>query len=131
MYIIVGLADGAGGNRSIGIDPKKFSRTLLANCIDMIKNEEIKSNEEVKMACKSVHLLEKHNVEGSGTLVLLSINKRTNLMSSLNMGDSGFRLMRDGKIVHKSKNTMAGSSPKQLYVSYQHSYSGISFVREK
>ena len=97
----------------------------------MIKNEEIKSNEEVKMACKSVHLLEKHNVEGSGTLCLLSINKRTNLMSTLNMGDSGFRVLRNGKIVHKSKNTMAGSSPKQLYVSYQYSYSGISFVRDK
>ena len=149
----LGLADGAGGNRLIGIDPQRFSRTLLANCVDLIKREEILPHEMPKLATKSVHLLEKHNVEGfffqflqqfnlfvclkfdliagSGTLCLLSLNKQTNILHSMNMGDSGFRLMRNGLLVHKSEATMAGSSPKQLYVSYQHNYTGISFVREK
>jgi len=129
--IVIGLADGAGGNRLIGIDPQRFSRTLLANCVDLIKREEILPHEMAKLATKSVHLLEKHNIEGSGTLCLLSLNKQTNILHSMNMGDSGFRIMRNGFLVHKSEATMAGSSPKQLYVSYQHNYTGISFVREK
>ena len=130
--VVIGLADGAGGNRSIGIDPKVFSRSLLSNCANLIKNEQqVLSHEMPKLACKSVHILERNNIEGSGTLCLLSLNKKTNIMNTMNMGDSGFRLMRNKRIVNLSKPTMAGSSPKQLYVSYQHNYSGISFVREK
>lgn len=129
--VVIGLADGAGGNRSIGIDPKIFSRSLLSNCADLIKKEQVLFNEMPKLACKSVHVLERNNIEGSGTLCLLSLNKKNNIMHTMNMGDSGFRLIRNNRIVHMSKATMAGSSPKQLYVSYQHNYSGISFVREK
>jgi len=39
--IVIGLADGAGGNRALGIDPKIFSRSLLSNCVEIIKNEEL------------------------------------------------------------------------------------------
>ncbi len=60
----LGLADGAGGNRLIGIDPQRFSRTLLSNCVEIIKKEEILPNEMSKLACKSVHLLEKNNIDG-------------------------------------------------------------------
>ena len=52
-------------------------------------------------------------------------------MHALNIGDSGFRLIRNSRIVHKSEATMAGSSPKQLYVSDSSNYSGISFVNEQ
>ena len=52
-------------------------------------------------------------------------------MNALNIGDSGFRLIRKSRIVQKSEATMAGSSPKQLYVSDSSSYSGISFVNEQ
>jgi len=129
--VVVGLADGAGGNRSIGIDPQRFSRSLLAHCVEILRNEEVLPNEMAKLACKSVHMLERNNVEGSGTICLLSINKKTNVMHALNMGDSGFRVIRNGKVVSKSEATMAGSSPKQVYVSKQQNYSGISFVTEK
>ncbi len=67
---------------------------------------------------------------GSGTLCLLSLNKETNIMSTLNLGDSGFRLVRQGKIRHKSNATMAGSSPRQVFVT-ESRYSGISFIDEK
>ena len=51
-------------------------------------------------------------------------------MNALNIGDSGFRLIRKSRIVQKSEATMAGSSPKQLYVSNSN-HSGISFVNEQ
>lgn len=129
--IVIGLADGAGGNRSIGIDPQVFSRSLLGYCVEVIKNEEILPNQMAKLACKSIQVLEEQNIDGSGTLCLLALNKQNSTMHALNCGDSGFRLVRQGKIVHKSEATMAGSSPKQLYVSESSSYSGISFVNEK
>lgn len=128
--IVIGLADGAGGNRNIGIDPKKFSRSLLGYCVEIVKNNEVQPHQVAKLAAKSVHCLENRNIAGSGTLCLLSLNKETNIMTALNMGDSGFRLLRKGQIHHKSSATMAGSSPRQIYVS-DSNFNGISFVDEQ
>jgi hypothetical protein len=58
------LADGAGGNREIGIDPKKFSRSLLGFCVEIIKNEEIQPHQMAKLATKAVELLENRNIVG-------------------------------------------------------------------
>ena len=69
--------------------------------------------------------------KGSGTLCLLALDKFTGIMHALNIGDSGFRLIRNGAITQKSKATMAGSSPKQLYVSDSSTYSNISFVSDE
>jgi hypothetical protein len=128
--IVIGLADGAGGNRDIGIDPKKFSRALLGFCVEIIKNEEVLPHQVPRLATKAVQYLEKVNIVGSGTLCLLSLNKETNVMTAMNLGDSGFRLVRDGQIRHKSNATMAGSSPRQVFVT-ESRYSGISFIDEK
>jgi hypothetical protein len=63
--IVIGLADGAGGNRSIGIDPQKFSRALMAYCVEIVKSEDIGSANLTRLACKSVQTLETKNIEGS------------------------------------------------------------------
>jgi hypothetical protein len=62
--IVIGLADGAGGNRSIGIDPQKFSRALMGYCVEIVKNEDVSSNHMTRLACKSVQTLESKNIEG-------------------------------------------------------------------
>ena len=56
-----------------------------------------------KLACKSVQTLEARNIDGSGTLCLLALNKQNSIMHAFNIGDSGFRLVRNGKISHKSE----------------------------
>ena len=63
--IVIGLADGAGGNRAIGIDPRLFSRSLLSNCVDIVKRDEVTSSQMAKLACKSVQRLETKNIEGT------------------------------------------------------------------
>lgn len=103
--IVIGLADGAGGNRNIGIDPQKFSRSLLGYCVEIIKSESIMPTQMAKLACKSIHILESQQIDGSGTLCLLALDKQTNVVHALNIGDSGFRLIRHGGIVEKSKGT--------------------------
>jgi hypothetical protein len=60
----LGLADGAGGNRSIGIDPQKFSRSLLGYCVEIIKNEDVAHNQMAKLACRSIQILESKNIQG-------------------------------------------------------------------
>jgi hypothetical protein len=59
-----GLADGAGGNRALGIDPQKFSRSLLDYCAELTKTEEIHPHQLAKLTCKSIHILEAKNIEG-------------------------------------------------------------------
>lgn len=59
-----GLADGAGGNRNIGIDPQKFSRSLLGYCVEIIKSEAVMPNQMAKLACKSIHILESQQIDG-------------------------------------------------------------------
>jgi hypothetical protein len=61
----LGLCDGAGGNRSIGIDPKIFSNSLLANCVDIVKKNEVQPHQVAKLAMLGVHCLEKKNVVGN------------------------------------------------------------------
>ena len=63
--IVIGLADGAGGNRSIGIDPQKFSRSLLGYCVEIVKNEDIHPSQMAKLACKSIQILEAQNIDGN------------------------------------------------------------------
>ena len=59
------MADGAGGNRSIGIDPQIFSRSLLGYCVEVIKNEEILPNQMAKLACRSIQILEQQKIDGN------------------------------------------------------------------
>ena len=65
------MADGAGGNRAIGIDPQKFSRSLLDYSAELVKLEEILPHQLPKFACKSIHILESKNIEGK---LLILIN---------------------------------------------------------
>jgi hypothetical protein len=60
--IVIGLADGAGSNRSKGIDPRRFSRSLLGYCVQHVKKNEVKSNKMAKLACKSIQILEAKNI---------------------------------------------------------------------
>jgi hypothetical protein len=62
--IVIGLADGAGGNREIGIDPKKFSRALLGFCVEIIKNEEVLPHQVSRLATKAIQYLENRNIVG-------------------------------------------------------------------
>ncbi len=50
---------------------------------------------------RAIRSVEKRSIFGSATLCLLSIDKRSNLRS-FNIGDSGFVLIRDKKLLIRS-----------------------------
>lgn len=45
--------------------PKKFSRSLLGYCVEIIKNEEVMPNQMARLACKSIQILEAKNIDGT------------------------------------------------------------------
>jgi serine/threonine protein phosphatase PrpC len=102
----------------------------LKSCEKIVKSELVRSNDLTKLACFSVQRVEQLNIDGSGTLCLMSMSKQNNIINLFNIGDSGFRLIRNGSIKYKSKATMAGSSPKQLQVTCSHLFNGHSFISE-
>lgn len=100
---LFGVADGVGGWTSQGIDPKLFTSALIQS----IKSEFSTSFQSplvdlVQKAYEKMRLERKEIRFGSCTLALLNFDSSTSLLKSYNLGDSGFLVVRDGKIVWKS-----------------------------
>jgi len=69
---------------------------------------------------------------GSSTLCFLSLDKKEHILSSLNIGDSGFIIYRNNEIYHRSTCTMSsnGGAPRQLFA--LNSTAGLPcFINEK
>lgn len=64
---------------------------------------------------RAIRCVEKRSIFGSATLCLLSIDKHSSYLRSLNIGDSGFMLIRQNKLIIRSHPQYhRGSSPFQL-----------------
>jgi protein phosphatase PTC7 len=64
---------------------------------------------------RAIRSVEKRSIFGSGTLCLLSIAKHCSYLRSLNIGDSGFMLIRRKNLIIRSHPQYhRGSSPFQL-----------------
>ena len=100
---LFGVADGVGGWNQQGIDPKLLTSAL----IDNIRTEFTTFSEEplkrlVEKAYENMRLQRKEIRFGSCTLALLTFDHATNHLNSFNLGDSGFMIVRDGKVFWKS-----------------------------
>jgi serine/threonine protein phosphatase PrpC len=128
------LADGAGGNRSLGINPADFPQAILAACRNILRQNNLQSHplpELIKSAMQQVEtspirgkdfrkkriFISKGDFLGSSTLCLLTLDKQEHTLTSLNIGDSGFVICRNNEIYHRSTCTMSsdGCGPRQLF----------------
>ncbi|CAF0732894.1 unnamed protein product [Adineta ricciae] len=116
-FSFVGLADGAGGNRSFGINPADFSQAVLDACRHLLQKTHFHSKQLPKLILSAMEQVEARKVRGSSTLCLLALNKEEHTLTSLNIGDSGFVIYRNNEIYGRSKCTMNsnGRGPKQLF----------------
>ena len=57
----------------------------------------------VNLAITEVHLF---NLAGSSTACLLSLNCTTGLLHTANLGDSGYLVVRNGRVVSKSQDVV-------------------------
>ncbi|CAF3338737.1 unnamed protein product [Rotaria sp. Silwood2] len=113
-YILIGLSDGVSGNRHHGLDPYKFAHTLISSCLE--ETDRIIGSSSMRgLVHRAIRCVEKRSIFGSATLCLLSIDKHSSYLRSLNIGDSGFMLIRENKLIIRSHPQYhRGSSPFQL-----------------
>jgi hypothetical protein len=100
--LAIGVADGVGGWSLVGVDPALFSWTLMDNAAIVAKNE--KAIDAHQILDSAFHELRKSGKvsAGSSTACILNLSKMTGEMTSCNLGDSAFLLVRDQKIVYES-----------------------------
>eukprot|EP01112_Ceratiomyxa_fruticulosa_P003135 TRINITY_DN1351_c0_g2_i6.p1 TRINITY_DN1351_c0_g2~~TRINITY_DN1351_c0_g2_i6.p1 ORF type:complete len:404 (+),score=114.78 TRINITY_DN1351_c0_g2_i6:147-1214(+) len=93
---IVGVADGVGGWADQGVNPSLYSQSLMENAFKVSSY----CDEPMAVMYLAYKTTERMKVKGSSTCCILSL--KGNMLYSANLGDSGFAVLRDGKIVHKS-----------------------------
>lgn len=117
---VMGVADGVGGWREYGIDPSKFSSSLMQQCKRIVEQDLIyppgdgsaKNQEQIGERTPMDILVESYQslreskdstLIGSSTACIVVFNRESRLVHTANLGDSGFVVVRDNKIVHRSQ----------------------------
>lgn len=104
----VGVADGVGGWANQGINPKDFADDLMAFALDDILAGETNPLIALNTSFKQVEQI------GSCTAVIGIMNTKGKF-EALNIGDSGFMIIRDEKIIFKTEEQQHGFNfPFQL-----------------
>ncbi|EIE89445.1 hypothetical protein G6F46_009056 [Rhizopus delemar] len=100
--LAIGVADGVGGWSTVGVDPALFSWTLMDNAAMVAKNQRVVDAHQI--LDRAFYKLRKSGkvAAGSSTACILNLSKTTGEMTSCNLGDSAFLLVRDKKIVYES-----------------------------
>ncbi|KAK4771880.1 hypothetical protein SAY86_013655 [Trapa natans] len=93
----IGVADGVGGWADVGVDAGLFSRELMANSVNAIKEEPAGSIDPARVLEKA-HA--STNAKGSSTACIIALTKEG--LHAINLGDSGFIVIRDGCTIFRS-----------------------------
>ncbi|KAG1054126.1 hypothetical protein G6F43_003846 [Rhizopus delemar] len=100
--LAIGVADGVGGWSTMGVDPALFSWTLMNNASNVAsKSSKEDAHDILDVAFDKLRKSGKVSA-GSSTACILNLSKTTGEMTSCNLGDSAFVLVRDKKIVYES-----------------------------
>ncbi|CAL4070691.1 unnamed protein product, partial [Meganyctiphanes norvegica] len=102
---VIGVADGVGGWRAWGIDPGEFSHSLMVTCERLVVTGSFSPSEPGAIIARAYYeLLEnKSHILGSSTACVVVLQGEALRLSSANIGDSGFLVVRDGTVVHRSQ----------------------------
>lgn len=102
---VIGVADGVGGWRQYGVDPGQFSSSLMKSCDRLVKAGVFTSNAPAKLLANGFKEMQeyKQQIIGSSTACVMMLSHRDQMLYTANIGDSGFLVVRDGKIVHRSQ----------------------------
>ncbi|KAF5277329.1 hypothetical protein FQR65_LT16004 [Abscondita terminalis] len=102
---VLGVADGVGGWRAYGIDPGEFSLHLMQTCERLVSMGRFTPCNPSELLARSYYELLHHKkaILGSSTACVVVLNKENNMLYTANIGDSGFMVVRHGKVIHKSE----------------------------
>ncbi|XP_055824422.1 probable protein phosphatase 2C 55 [Solanum dulcamara] len=111
-YQTIGVADGVGGWAKMGIDAGIYARKLMRNSL-IATNNEPKGHVNPKRVLQEAY--KNTSFEGSSTACIITLDKEKNTVYAANVGDSGFFLIRKGKVIYKSPIQQRGfGCPYQL-----------------
>lgn len=101
---VLGVADGVGGWRHYGIDPGHFSASLMQTCERLVLSGGFSCSEPSVVLARSYYELQecKQPVVGSSTACVVILDRREGRLYAANIGDSGFLVVRGGRVVHRS-----------------------------
>lgn len=115
---IIGVSDGVGGWRNQGVDPSIFSRTLMHKCKKFVEGGNFKVDKPVQLLSRAYNdMYSIPDLIGSATACLATFDRDTSMLYTANLGDSGFVVVRDNEVVHKSRSQVhAFNAPFQLSI---------------
>lgn len=87
----IGIADGVGGWASYGIDAGQYARDIMSNAVTAIE-EEPKDSIDLTRVLEKAH--SSTTVPGSSTACIIALTDQG--LQAINLGDSGFIVIRDG-----------------------------------
>lgn len=93
----IGVADGVGGWAERGVNSGLYSRELMSNSVTAVQ-EEPKGSVDTARVLEKAHSITK--AEGSSTACILALNEHG--IHAINLGDSGFMVVRDGSTIFRS-----------------------------
>ncbi|KAK7376823.1 hypothetical protein VNO80_02240 [Phaseolus coccineus] len=93
----IGVADGVGGWADLGVNSGYYSRELMSKSVDAIQ-EEPKGSIDPARVLEKAHSSTK--AKGSSTACIIALTDQG--LNAINLGDSGFMVVRDGCTVFRS-----------------------------
>ncbi|KAK9228154.1 hypothetical protein WN944_021102 [Citrus x changshan-huyou] len=94
---VIGVADGVGGWADVGVDAGEFARELMSHSFRAVQ-------EEPTHAIDPARVLEKAHsstkAKGSSTACIIALTSKA--IHAVNLGDSGFMVVRDGCTIFQS-----------------------------
>lgn len=94
----IAVADGVGSWIKYGINPRKYPEKFL-----QLLQKKINENENIQIEELLNYAYINNDKEGSTTICLIIFNKNDNTVSTANIGDSQFLIIRNNQIIYRSK----------------------------
>ncbi|KAK9113161.1 hypothetical protein Scep_020680 [Stephania cephalantha] len=107
---VIGLADGVGQWAESGVNAGQYSRELMANAVAAIQEEPKDSIDPARVLEKAYS---RTKAKGSSTACIIALTSQG--LRAINLGDSGFTVIRDGCTIFRSPvQQHAFNTPYQL-----------------
>lgn len=93
----IGVADGVGGWADVGINAGEYARELMSYSMKALLHEPKDSIDPARVLEKAYS---KTNAQGSSTACIIALTSKG--LHAINLGDSGFVVVRDGHTIFES-----------------------------
>ncbi|XP_017099989.2 protein phosphatase PTC7 homolog fig [Drosophila bipectinata] len=120
---VLGVADGVGGWRDMGVDAGRFAKELMGCCCGHAEQVDFDARNPRALLVSSYQDLKDREdpVVGSSTACVVAMHRKDLTLYTANLGDSGFLVLRNGRVLHRSQEqTHDFNTPFQLTVAPSH-----------